>query len=592
VLPLDHFDAIAAGGGVPETTVRLLLSAERSRRLILLRVLLDAVADSPGALGPLPPADVAWDLLSAAQQQPSEFDALLLHPQVGSWVAHCLRRLRGTAWDEAPLWADLGHVFSVACAAAAMAGMPLRTSVAVRKGTVMLPRLGLARLPVSDPWTVADAEVDERRVVLRVPGHEREFPLPGPDTDAWWGLRHLRLRAAGLELAVYLDDVDPFRELGNPIAPARLTAEESGRWQELLDGAWDILTDDDPVGAEALAAGLHSVVPLPPSGSWLPASASTGDAFGAALICLPPDAATLAALLVHEFQHTKLGALYHLTSLYEDDGQERFYAPWRDDPRPLGGLLQGVYAFLGVTGFWRLRRRRATGPELGQASFEFAHWREQTWRTLQVLRADPGLTDLGRRFVAGMADRLGPWQADPVPPDVAAAARIVSLDHSVGWRLRHLRPPHPGVAALADAWITDRAPVRPPPDSVLMPDTPLRWPHARSRLLRLRAAGAPSVDPAPANPPETTPADLALVAGRYEEAVRAYGAQLAAMEEAGPEVWTGFLLALTAIEPGTRTLLERPELLPATSRAIRLRRASPDPRRLAVWLAGVLARQP
>jgi hypothetical protein len=39
-----------------------------------------------------------------------------------------------------------------------------------------------------------------------------------------------------------------------------------------------------------------------------------------------------------------------------DDGQ-RYYAPWRADPRLASGLLQGTYAFLGVSGFWRCQRK-------------------------------------------------------------------------------------------------------------------------------------------------------------------------------------------------------------------------------------------
>jgi len=36
-----------------------------------------------------------------------------------------------------------------------------------------------------------------------------------------------------------------------------------------------------------------------------------------------------------------------------DSGCQSFYVPWRTDPRPGGGLLQDVYAHLGMTEFWR-----------------------------------------------------------------------------------------------------------------------------------------------------------------------------------------------------------------------------------------------
>jgi HEXXH motif-containing protein len=77
------------------------------------------------------------------------------------------------------------------------------------------------------------------------------------------------------------------------------------------------------------------------------------------MVSEPPDPATPAVSLVHEFQHIKLGALMHLISLVTGDDGTPYYAPWRDDPSPLGGFLQGVCAFFGIAEFWR-RRRPAT----------------------------------------------------------------------------------------------------------------------------------------------------------------------------------------------------------------------------------------
>lgn len=48
--------------------------------------------------------------------------------------------------------------------------------------------------------------------------------------------------------------------------------------------------------------------------------------------------------LVHEFQHIMLGGVLHVAPVHCAVQRQRSYAPWRDDPRPLGGLLQGVYA--------------------------------------------------------------------------------------------------------------------------------------------------------------------------------------------------------------------------------------------------------
>jgi hypothetical protein len=62
------------------------------------------------------------------------------------------------------------------------------------------------------------------------------------------------------------------------------------------------------------------------------------------------------------------------------------YAPWRSGPRPLNGLLQGAYAFLGVSGFWRQQRRspgRPTDTPCSPARKLPSAW--QVSRHLQVL---------------------------------------------------------------------------------------------------------------------------------------------------------------------------------------------------------------
>src|SRR5690606_2824855 len=137
-------------------------------------------------------------------------------------------------------------------------------------------------------------------------------------------------------------------------------------------------------------AGVRALVPVsPPTGS-SGVSATSVDAFGAVALSLPSDAPALAATLVHEFQHTKLSALLDLVPLLRPDRTTpeeqatsgkvaQCYAPWRPDPRPLSGLLQGVYAHLGLCGFWH-ERYRAGGRDVLYAAFELVRSRDAAWR--------------------------------------------------------------------------------------------------------------------------------------------------------------------------------------------------------------------
>ncbi|MFD8369915.1 HEXXH motif-containing putative peptide modification protein [Streptomyces sp. NPDC059688] len=579
LIPSAYFEDLAAGRGGPGT-IRFLRRTEYSRRLLLLRALLDTMAATPGALGPLSPVDSAWDTLTAAQEAaPEEFRELLLHPQIGIWLGHSIRRLTHTAWGDGPLWTDLGHLYAVCSVAALRAGLALRTTVPVRDGTAMFPTLGLACLSGRPRWGTAEVVVAEGRLRVDAYGESVGPPEPpgtsGGDAPGWQGLRTLRADAAGRPVAVLLDDIDPYRDLSEPLPARRLGKDRITRWQELFGGALGLLARVDPDTAAAVAEGLRTVTDVEPAPGGVVLSASSGDAFGGVLTSLPPDPVTLAVTLVHEFQHTKLGALLHLLTLEQDSGAERHYAPWRDDPRPLGGLLQGAYAFLGITDFWCRYLDEAPRAERPLAEFEFALRRRQTEEAVRVLAADPGLTGHGRRFLRGMTARLSSWWGDDrIRPDVAALAEFVARDHRTGWRIRHLSPAPEDVRALARAFAAGLPAGFRLARSSVVPDLAAPWSHARTWLVRCRL-GAPPGDGRPA----ASVADRALVSGD-PAAADAY-ARLLADDPESADAWTGLVLA--ADPDGT--LLGRPELPRAVHRELRVTGTPADPRRVTLWLA-------
>jgi hypothetical protein len=255
--------------------------------------------------------------------------------------------------------------------------------------------------------------------------------------------------------------------------------------------------------------------------------------------------------------------------LTADDGRQRLYAPWRDDPRPLSGLLQGVYAFLGVTDFWRRRRVAASaGSHRRLAEFEFARWREHTWQALGTLRADTGLTDLGRRFARGMAARMRPWWAEVVDPEIAAMAQLAVRDHRTGWRIRHLRPDPDYTATLAQALSEGgNAQLGQVPEPLVVHDASSTWSQQRVALARIRAQEpGTSLAVISANRSDHVwnaamlPADLALVAGDNECAAGMY-ASLIAETPCHPAAWAGLILALAAHDQEGPSLMRCPELV-------------------------------
>ncbi|MGW0912147.1 HEXXH motif domain-containing protein [Streptomyces sp. NPDC002784] len=581
-LPSSGLEELSCGEGGP-ATIDLLLGAERSRRLLLLRMLDDATD-----LGP------AWELLSSAQHHaPDVVDELLMYPQTGMWLATALRRLRGSAQqDDTPLWVVLGHAACLAAAAALRAELDFSIEVPMRHGRVPLPTLGCAELPTTDPWTTATVRRKAGRAVVTAPGATVSVPT-SPDTPApgWHPLRRLLLGPPAHHLSLTLDDVDPYRTYPRPTEPRPLSAEAAEEWGRVLERAWTLLLDEQPRTAEAMRRGLLSLTPGPARERFRPRSVTAGDAFGGVESSEPDDVVQLAVTLVHEFQHTKLGGLLHLTPLLTEEtaeAPELWYAPWRDDPRPLDGLMQGIYAFVGIARFWRTHRL-ASGAATPMAHFEFALWRAHVTTALRQVHRHERLTPIGAQLLDRLYALCTRWLDEPVPEVPLTLARVCAADHATRWRAHHLRPPRHAVEEATLAWLSG-APA--PPRSLaatpeVTTDESARWLDTLAVLTRHRLSGE-DPEKAAATVTGALRADALLAAGEAPAAREAYTAHLLADPD-HPTAWSGLSQALTlmgASPTAAHFLRHHPERARAVHRAVTTATGTPpDPVALAAWLA-------
>jgi uncharacterized protein len=413
-MPRDLFTTLARGGGGP-AAIGELVAAQRSRHLILLGAVA-AAADPAGR-----PADrlarAGYHLL--AQVQAANAGAareVISYPSVGAWA---LRTLRG---EETIPGAVPGGLASVAAAAALRAKMDFEIEVPVVNGLVVLPSLGAAKARGATAVVRGQpAEVISDGVRVTV-----EAGDPG-----WLELRSVRIGS----LNVRVDDLDPFRMLAPDGEPAaRLTPAQLAELARELRAGWDVL---DPGVAADVAALARVIVPYTaPDGGHV--STSSPEAFGAIAMSPQPDRYTCAETLVHEAQHLKLCGLLDLVSLTGPEDGRRYYAPWRTDPRPLPGLLQGAYAFLGVGELWRrLRLSAAEDPVRRRGHQLFARWRDGVGLVVSTLLDSGQLTAAGREFVSQMAGVLAQWEREPVPPAALMSARQLAGQHLARWRSDH-----------------------------------------------------------------------------------------------------------------------------------------------------------
>ncbi|EFL35440.1 radical SAM domain-containing protein [Streptomyces viridochromogenes DSM 40736] len=430
--------ALARGGG-GAAAVRLLGDSEYSRRLLLLRAVLDRAGecggDSQTAVNRL------FGVLSDARRTaPDVTRRILGHPSVGPRLVTTWRALD----TSAPATADPLPLAEVAAASALATGLDTSIGLtAVRPGAV-LPGLGAARLPDTAPGTALLLRGNRAGSVLETgTGLRVDLPpmtaLRAEHAD-WWPLRSA---TAEPQACLLIDDVDQAVATGAE-RPYRLPADELRTWRSMAAAAMRLLRARHAEYAAELDAGLRTLTPVPlAEGARARHSASAAEMFGGVTLSRPAHARDLAETLVHEMQHSKLAAVMHLVDLLAEPGATepgaRYYAPWRDDPRPLYGLLHGTYAFLAVARFWSREAAVVSDPaQRHRAYVRCARWREAASETNEAMLADGSeLTDTGRRFVATMGGSLAELCAVPLPRSAVREARRQAEAHRARWTERN-----------------------------------------------------------------------------------------------------------------------------------------------------------
>ncbi|SDK60562.1 HEXXH motif-containing protein [Nonomuraea jiangxiensis] len=434
VVPEEHFAALGSGGGGAEAA-GFLARAQWSKHVLLVYGVVTASRECGHEEAGV--AARAYRLLEEAQRHDrAAVDAVLRHPAVGAWAWRTYHALATGKGGHSP-----ARLAAVAAAAAVRSGMDFTAEVRAEDGGVMLPSLGRAACAGGIALVRragGPAEVLSGGQAIRLPDDPRH------DAPGWEALRHLSAESRGRAVTLCVDDLDPYRMPGARLAAERLSAEEIETWRAALVSAWELMVAHHWTIAAEVSVATRVLTPLTDiPGDQI--SGSSREAFGCIALSTPPDAVAFALTFAHEVQHGKLSALLDVVPLLLPSPGERYYAPWRNDPRPLGGLFQGAYAYVGVSGFWRRQRLLERGEAAVAAEAEFFRWREAAEGATRVIAGSGRLTPHGERFVGRMAATLAAWREEEVSPAAIARARRDAADHRDQWESRNgLTPPAPG----------------------------------------------------------------------------------------------------------------------------------------------------
>lgn len=375
--PPDVLDEIGSGYG-GAAAVRMLADSQQA----IVRALWVAAADRIGA-----PGAMSRRLLEQLDAEaPQAVRAVLSHPYVRVWAVRCIEGR-----------ADATYLAGLATATALRAGVP--ADVVVKAGEVHLPTLGTVRLPDPGSPTVLRTDGGSLSAGALALGVSPQ-PLAA---DRWWPTRRVLVDG----LAVAIEDGDPYRDCHDWPVAGRLPEPQARAWLTMVEQAWAAVRRDTPEHLAGLRVGLSAIAPLAPDPENPHRSATSRHAFGA-LCATDSGADELAVMIVHEFQHSKLGAVLDLVDLIDPARRdERLTVAWRPEPRPLEGVLQGVYAHLGVAGVWRARHCADAADPIAATWFRrYADW---TRAALDDLVGTGALTPAGVRFTTRMGETLHGW---------------------------------------------------------------------------------------------------------------------------------------------------------------------------------------
>ncbi len=231
--------------------------------------------------------------------------------------------------------------------------------------------------------------------------------------------------------SISVDIVSHDRILGSDcfeMAPKLSGTSEIETFAASLEKALRLLLLVDPHKEAEIAASLRSVVPIIVTTPGVFRSGTPSRTPGLAYLTVTNSPCHLIDMVIHEAAHSQLFLVQEIEDpllspeIHEDGwGAPLVYSPWRDDPRPLNGLLHACYVFWHVARFWLVA---CAAEAVEQEVRVFALSR----LSALVPQLEAGLTELigaaqwtpaGDRFASFLADQIG---------SLASAARGAGAD--------------------------------------------------------------------------------------------------------------------------------------------------------------------
>jgi HEXXH motif-containing protein len=284
-----------------------------------------------------------------------------------------------------------------------------RACVLPLQRAITLPKLGL----VLDKGT-SEVMWSPNQIEVRGPSDIRKVIPTSMRWDVYAGANLLNAAEEFLFESAYLDTFAEDRQYCSQ------TATHVSEARKLIETV-------DPVFARLMFALQRWIVAIRAGDPGTHSAFTSPELRGVAFVSDTPNVLWLAQALIHEHHHDILNMVMAIRPLFDSADVRVFYSPWRNDPRPLSGLIHAIFVFSAVAEF----QRRVL--EQDKFSDQRMWLKARHWATIcrlhiaiaQVPRES--LTELGRALLNEIDRRCG------TRPELNRMASCVRM-HVDEWR--------------------------------------------------------------------------------------------------------------------------------------------------------------
>lgn len=182
-----------------------------------------------------------------------------------------------------------------------------------------------------------------------------------------------------------------------------IDASRWGKWRTNIEAALASLNTFAYNAYDEISHFVKVIVPVISTETNVNVSASFPETIGSICMSLSSDYLVTVETLVHEYAHNKLNAIFVSDRIISNmESNLRVYSPWKDEFRPLSGILHAIFAFSNVCQVWQ-RYLNSNSKLSRETLFGIRYRTYELHRKLMIameeLESVADFTNLGRAII-------------------------------------------------------------------------------------------------------------------------------------------------------------------------------------------------